>query len=281
MREQLIKALTTLPEVYRTPVVLRDIQGTVDGRSERGPSRQAADAQVPAAPRPADSSGSPFAVRGRRRAAYARSRQLIAERVVEPCLLLTRERGTQHAHDAARPELDGHGEHPRRRTFLNRRQSTNNARREPLVMASAARAAADARTQGPGGQSRGSRRGERRDPVRREHRRDRLAEGTSLLPTPRRPRRAAHRRRATALRPRCHPPRARPARGAQTRALQARFRATAAAARAARLRRARAAGAEPRRRRSKAPRPPSTRPVSRGRDPPRRCVRHLPGQRRR
>ena len=27
MREQLIKALTTLPEVYRTPVVLRDIQG--------------------------------------------------------------------------------------------------------------------------------------------------------------------------------------------------------------------------------------------------------------
>jgi RNA polymerase sigma-70 factor, ECF subfamily len=27
MRERLIKALTTLPEVYRTPVVLRDIQG--------------------------------------------------------------------------------------------------------------------------------------------------------------------------------------------------------------------------------------------------------------
>jgi len=27
MREQLISALTTLPEVYRTPVVLRDIQG--------------------------------------------------------------------------------------------------------------------------------------------------------------------------------------------------------------------------------------------------------------
>jgi RNA polymerase sigma-70 factor (ECF subfamily) len=27
MREQLIAALTTLPEVYRTPVVLRDIQG--------------------------------------------------------------------------------------------------------------------------------------------------------------------------------------------------------------------------------------------------------------
>ena len=27
MREQLIRALTTLPEVYRTPVVLRDIQG--------------------------------------------------------------------------------------------------------------------------------------------------------------------------------------------------------------------------------------------------------------
>ena len=27
MREQLIGALTTLPEVYRTPVVLRDIQG--------------------------------------------------------------------------------------------------------------------------------------------------------------------------------------------------------------------------------------------------------------
>ena len=27
MREQLIEALTTLPEVYRTPVVLRDIQG--------------------------------------------------------------------------------------------------------------------------------------------------------------------------------------------------------------------------------------------------------------
>ena len=27
MREQLIAALTTLPEVYRTPVVLRDLQG--------------------------------------------------------------------------------------------------------------------------------------------------------------------------------------------------------------------------------------------------------------
>ncbi len=27
MRERLIKALTTLPEVYRIPVVLRDIQG--------------------------------------------------------------------------------------------------------------------------------------------------------------------------------------------------------------------------------------------------------------
>ena len=27
MRERLIKALTTLPEVYRTPVILRDLQG--------------------------------------------------------------------------------------------------------------------------------------------------------------------------------------------------------------------------------------------------------------
>ena len=66
MREQLIGALTHLPEVYRVPVILRDIQGLSTEEASAHPARQAADAQVAPAPRPADSAPAPRRVRGRR-----------------------------------------------------------------------------------------------------------------------------------------------------------------------------------------------------------------------
>ena len=54
MRKKLIDALTHLPEVYRVPVLLRDIHGLSTEEASAILQGEAADAEVAAAPRPPD-----------------------------------------------------------------------------------------------------------------------------------------------------------------------------------------------------------------------------------
>ena len=88
MRERLTEAVDALPTIYRTPVILRDLQGSEHRGSQPSPQPQGSDAQVAPAPRTIAAAQAPRGFRRRPHASPSRrsilTRQLFHEPEGEP-----------------------------------------------------------------------------------------------------------------------------------------------------------------------------------------------------
>ena len=171
MRKKLIDVLTYLPLVYRVPVLLRDIQGSVDRRGERRAARQTADAEsrlhrgrlilrrYPRRFRWRDSQCTTASPSTDGRVDSTDDPEALSQAVVERRPLVTAECRLEHlphpSHARTSPV-------PRRRPFGPRARSSRptkhvKRRLEPKAAASATRAAALASAYGAGGHSAASR----------------------------------------------------------------------------------------------------------------------------